>query len=70
MDSIKQLPNKKPTPTETLTLRLSERETFWTRKLKLTPRLNKELTSHHDMQHYYFFFFTFSFLNMRFSFLG
>ena len=53
---IKQLPNKKPTPTETLTLRLSERETFWTRKLKLTPRLNKELTSHHDMQHYYFFF--------------
>lgn len=52
MDSIKQLPNKKPTPTETLTLRLSERETFWTRKLKLTPRLNKELTSHHDMQHY------------------
>lgn len=34
---IKQLPNKKPTPTETLILRLSEKEKFWTRKLKFTP---------------------------------
>ena len=49
---IDQLRNINTTPTETLKLRLRERENFWIKKLKtLTPYgLNQELNRYHVMQ--------------------
>ena len=48
-----QLRNIKTTPTETLRLRLKERETFWIKKLEtaIPYGLNQELDSYHVMQY-------------------
>ena len=50
---IEQLRNINIIPTETLKLRLKERENFWIKKLKtLTPYgLNQELNRYHVMQY-------------------
>ena len=50
---MEQLRNINTNPTETLKLRLKERENFWIKKLKtLTPHgLNQELNWYHVMQY-------------------